>query len=60
MTMDMMDFTLKVNTLGTFNVAKQVAQTIAKQEPFTEDGKKVEICHMNEMYGNHIHLSLCR
>lgn len=39
MTLDMMDFTLKVNTLGTFNVSKQVAQTIAKQEPFTEDGK---------------------
>jgi hypothetical protein len=43
--MDMMDFTLKVNTLGTFNVAKQVAQTIAKQEPFTEDGKKPGVCH---------------
>jgi hypothetical protein len=39
MTMDMMDFTLKVNTLGTFNVSKQVAQVIAKQEPFTEDGE---------------------
>lgn len=45
MTMDMMDFTLKVNTLGTFNVAKQVAQTIAKQEPFTEDGKITWVSH---------------
>lgn len=43
--MDMMDFTLKVNTLGTFNVAKQVAQTIAKQEPFTEDGKITWVSH---------------
>lgn len=39
MSLDMLDFTLKVNTLGTFNVSKQVAQAIAKQEPFTEDGE---------------------
>jgi 3-hydroxyacyl-CoA dehydrogenase/3-hydroxy-2-methylbutyryl-CoA dehydrogenase len=38
MSLDMLDFTLKVNTLGTFNVSKQVAQVIAKQDPFTEDG----------------------
>jgi len=38
--MDLMEFTLKVNTLGTFNVSKQVAQTIAKQEPFREDGER--------------------
>ncbi|CAM0135666.1 hypothetical protein VKS41_005318 [Umbelopsis sp. WA50703] len=40
MSLDMLDFTLKVNTLGTFNVSKQVAQVIAKQDPFTEDGER--------------------
>ncbi|KAG2177264.1 hypothetical protein INT43_007921 [Umbelopsis isabellina] len=40
MSLDMFDFTLKVNTLGTFNVSKQVAQAIAKQEPFDEDGER--------------------
>lgn len=32
---------IKVNLLGTYNVAQQVANTLIKQEPLNTDGKQV-------------------
>ncbi|KAI9497272.1 hypothetical protein BDB00DRAFT_805763 [Zychaea mexicana] len=40
MTLDIFEFTIRVNLIGTFNVCRQVAQVMANQEPFTEDGEQ--------------------
>ncbi|KAI9314237.1 hypothetical protein BX666DRAFT_1862783 [Dichotomocladium elegans] len=41
LTMDLFDFIVRVNLLGTFNVCRQVAQLMANQDdPFTEDGER--------------------
>lgn len=41
MSMDLFDFIVRVNLLGTFNVCRQVAQTMANQEKtYTEDGER--------------------
>lgn len=40
MTVDLFEFTIKVNLIGTFNVCKQVAQLMANQEPLNEDGER--------------------
>lgn len=37
MTVDLFDFTVRVNLIGTFNVCKQAAQIMANQEAFNED-----------------------
>lgn len=41
MTVDLFDFTVRVNLIGTFNVCRQVAQVMANQDAFTEDGTSV-------------------
>ncbi|KAG0180283.1 Dehydrogenase [Apophysomyces sp. BC1034] len=38
LTMDLFDFTVRVNLVGTFNVCRQVAQIMANQDPFNDDG----------------------
>ncbi|KAI8377531.1 uncharacterized protein BYT42DRAFT_497231 [Radiomyces spectabilis] len=40
MTLDLFDFTVRVNLIGTFNVCRQVAQIMANQDAFTEDGER--------------------
>ncbi|CDS10421.1 hypothetical protein LRAMOSA03097 [Lichtheimia ramosa] len=41
MTMDLFDFIVRVNLLGTFNVCRQVAQVMANQDKtYTEDGER--------------------
>jgi NAD(P)-dependent dehydrogenase (short-subunit alcohol dehydrogenase family) len=40
MTVDLFDFTIRVNLIGTFNVCKQVAQVMANQDAFTEDNER--------------------
>lgn len=40
MTLDLFEFTVRVNLTGTFNVCRQVAQVMANQDAFTDDGKK--------------------
>ncbi|KAG1138616.1 hypothetical protein G6F37_010381 [Rhizopus arrhizus] len=40
MTVDLFEFTVRVNLIGTFNVCKQVAQVMANQDPYTEDGER--------------------
>jgi NAD(P)-dependent dehydrogenase (short-subunit alcohol dehydrogenase family) len=40
MTLDLFEFTIRVNLIGTFNVCKQVAQIMANQDAFTEDGER--------------------
>ncbi|KAL1927278.1 hypothetical protein VTP01DRAFT_3907 [Rhizomucor pusillus] len=40
MTVDLFDFTVRVNLIGTFNVCRQVAQVMANQDAFTEDGER--------------------
>ncbi|ORZ03128.1 hypothetical protein BCR43DRAFT_466493 [Syncephalastrum racemosum] len=40
MTVDLFDFTVRVNLVGTFNVCRQVAQIMANQDPFNEDGER--------------------
>ncbi|KAF7731715.1 Dehydrogenase [Apophysomyces ossiformis] len=37
LTMDLFEFTVRVNLVGTFNVCRQVAQIMANQDPFNED-----------------------
>lgn len=39
--MDLFDFIVRVNLLGTFNVCRQVAQVMANQDKtYTEDGER--------------------
>ncbi|CAO3609391.1 unnamed protein product [Mucor fragilis] len=40
MTLDLFDFTVRVNLIGTFNVCKQVAQVMANQDAYNEDGER--------------------
>lgn len=40
MTIDLFEFTIRVNLIGTFNVCKQAAQIMANQDAFTEDGER--------------------
>ncbi|KAG0171588.1 Dehydrogenase [Apophysomyces sp. BC1015] len=40
LTMDLFDFTVRVNLVGTFNVCRQVAQIMANQDPFNDDGER--------------------
>ncbi|CAO3588180.1 unnamed protein product [Absidia cylindrospora] len=40
MTLDLFEFTVRVNLIGTFNVCRQVAQVLVNQDPFTEDGER--------------------
>ncbi|RCH94478.1 Dehydrogenase [Rhizopus azygosporus] len=40
MTLDLFEFTVRVNLIGTFNVCKQVAQVMANQDPYTDDGER--------------------
>ncbi|CAO3697962.1 unnamed protein product [Rhizopus stolonifer] len=40
MTVDLFEFTIRVNLIGTFNVCKQVAQLMANQAPLNEDGER--------------------
>ncbi|KAI8888524.1 NAD(P)-binding protein [Backusella circina FSU 941] len=40
MTVDLFEFTVRVNLIGTFNVCKQVAQVMANQDAFTEDNER--------------------
>ncbi|RUO96189.1 hypothetical protein BC936DRAFT_142459 [Jimgerdemannia flammicorona] len=38
MTLDMFDFTVRVNLIGTYNVSRQIASILVNQEPLNEDG----------------------
>ena len=38
MSLEIFEFTIRVNLIGTFNVCRQVAQVMANQDPFNEDG----------------------
>ncbi|KAG2225879.1 hypothetical protein INT45_006575 [Circinella minor] len=40
MTLEIFEFTIRVNLIGTFNVCRQVAQVMANQDPFNEDGER--------------------
>jgi 3-hydroxyacyl-CoA dehydrogenase/3-hydroxy-2-methylbutyryl-CoA dehydrogenase len=39
LTLDLFDFTIRVNLIGTYNVCRQVSEVLVNQDPFTEDGK---------------------
>lgn len=39
MTIDLFEFTVRVNLIGTFNVCKQTAQIMANQEAFNQDNE---------------------
>lgn len=40
MTVELFEFTVRVNLIGTFNVCKQAAQIMANQDAFNEDGER--------------------
>ncbi|KAI9485422.1 MAG: hypothetical protein EXX96DRAFT_592566 [Benjaminiella poitrasii] len=40
MTLDLFEFTIRVNLIGTFNVCKQVAQLMANQDVLNEDNER--------------------
>ncbi|CAO3637409.1 unnamed protein product [Cunninghamella echinulata] len=40
LTMDLFDFTVRVNLIGTYNVCRQVSEVLVNQDPFTEDGER--------------------
>ncbi|CAO3642263.1 unnamed protein product [Cunninghamella blakesleeana] len=40
LTLDLFDFTIRVNLIGTYNVSRQVAEVLVNQEAFNEDGER--------------------
>ncbi|ORX63192.1 NAD(P)-binding protein [Hesseltinella vesiculosa] len=40
MTMEIFEYTIRVNLLGTFNVCRQVSEVLVNQDPFTEAGER--------------------
>ncbi|SAM06150.1 hypothetical protein [Absidia glauca] len=40
LTLDLFDFTIRVNLIGTYNVCRQVSEVLVNQDPFTEDGER--------------------
>ncbi|KAI8339187.1 hypothetical protein BC941DRAFT_350218 [Chlamydoabsidia padenii] len=40
LTLDLFDFTVRVNLIGTYNVCRQVSEVLVNQDPFTEDGER--------------------
>ncbi|KAI8144184.1 hypothetical protein BJV82DRAFT_608599 [Fennellomyces sp. T-0311] len=40
MSLDIFEFTIRVNLIGTFNVCRQVAQVMANQDAFDDDGER--------------------
>ncbi|KAI8059548.1 hypothetical protein BC940DRAFT_247512 [Gongronella butleri] len=40
MSLDLFEFTIRVNLIGTFNVCRQVANVLVNQDPFDEQGER--------------------
>ncbi|KAI8097475.1 uncharacterized protein BX664DRAFT_326467 [Halteromyces radiatus] len=40
LTLDLFEFTVRVNLIGTYNVCRQVSEVLVNQDPFTDDGER--------------------